>query len=42
MKPTKPATPPKPRANYDFSQGVRGKYAGRYQAGSTRIVPDAK
>lgn len=42
MKPTKLAIPPKPRASYDFSRGVRGKYAGRYQAGSIRIVPQCQ
>ena len=35
-KPTKPAATE--RAEYDFSQAVRGKYARRYQAGSNVVV----
>lgn len=37
-KPTKPTAPTEPRAEYDFSRGVRGKYARRYQAGSNVVV----
>lgn len=37
-KPTKSAAPPEPRAEYDFSRGVRGKYARRYQSGSNVVV----
>lgn len=28
------------RPHYDFSQGVRGKYASRYKAGSNIVVLD--
>jgi len=28
------------RPSYDFSQGVRGKYAARYQKGSNVVVLD--
>jgi hypothetical protein len=28
------------RAEYDFSQGVRGKYAGRYSEGSNVVLLD--
>lgn len=28
------------RAEYDFSQGIRGKYAGRFAAGSNVVVLD--
>ena len=28
------------RREYDFSDGVRGKYAGRYQSGTNVIVLD--
>lgn len=28
------------RAEYDFSKGVRGKYAARYQEGSNVVVLD--
>ena len=37
-KPTKPTATTEPRAEYDFSRGVRGKYARRYQAGSNVVV----
>lgn len=30
------------RVNYDFSRGVRGKYARRYQAGSKLVELQAK
>lgn len=28
------------RSQYDFSQGVRGKYASRYEAGTNIVVLD--
>lgn len=31
---------PKIRAKYDFSRGVRGKYAGRFAEGSNVVVLD--
>lgn len=37
-KPTKSIAPTEPRAEYDFSRGMRGKYARRYQAGSNVVV----
>lgn len=36
-KPTKSAAS-ELRAEYDFSRGVRGKYARRYQSGSNVVV----
>jgi hypothetical protein len=34
----KPKAPDQPRGEYDFSGGVRGKYAARYQKGSNVVV----
>ena len=31
-----------PSDEYDFSRGVRGKYAGRVNAGAVRVVIDAE
>jgi hypothetical protein len=38
--PKKKAKVPEMREEYDFSQGMRGKYAKRYVAGSNVIVLD--
>ena len=39
MKPSDDKTP-EMRPEYDFSAGVRGKYAARYAAGSNVVVLD--
>lgn len=39
-KMTKDSDPPRIRAEYDFSAGVRGKYAERFAAGSNVVVLD--
>jgi hypothetical protein len=36
----KPGSEPEMRDEYDFSEGVRGKYAGRFAEGSNVIVLD--
>jgi hypothetical protein len=36
----KPEAADEPRNEYDFSHGVRGKYASRYQKGSNVVVLD--
>ncbi len=38
MKDDEPNERPEMLEEYDFSQGVRGKYAGRYAAGSNVVV----
>jgi hypothetical protein len=38
MKKRIPKTEPEMRAEYDFSHGVRGKYAARYKRGTNVIV----
>jgi hypothetical protein len=38
--PKKEAPEPKMRAEYDFSKGVRGKYAKRFSGGSNIILLD--
>lgn len=40
-KATDKATEPEMRAEYDFSRGVRGKYARRYAQGSNVVVLEA-
>lgn len=37
-KPTKRVADSEPRAEYDFSRGVRGKYARRFAAGSNVVM----
>ena len=37
-KTSKKATAPEMRAEYDFSRGVRGKYARRYAEGTNVVV----
>jgi hypothetical protein len=39
-EPTKKAENSELRPSYDFSRGVRGKYAERYQKGSNVVVLD--
>ena len=38
MKKTTKATDPEMSAEYDFSQGVRGKYSERFAAGTNIVV----
>jgi hypothetical protein len=38
MKPQSKTSEPVMAEEYDFSQGVRGKYAGRYAAGSNIVL----
>lgn len=38
MKDDKPNDKPEMRDEYDFSQGVRGRYAERYAEGSNLVV----
>ena len=40
-KATDKAAEPKMRAEYDFSHGVRGKYARRYAQGANVVVLEA-
>jgi hypothetical protein len=40
-KPTDKASEPAMRAEYDFSQGVRGKYTRRYAQGANVVVREA-
>jgi hypothetical protein len=40
-KPTDKAAEPEMRAEYDFSRGVRGKYARRYAQGANVVVLEA-
>ncbi len=40
-KPTDKAAEPAMRAEYDFSRGVRGKYARRYARGANVVVLEA-
>ena len=40
-KPTDKAAEPEMRGEYDFSRGVRGKYARRYAQGANVVVLEA-